>query len=172
MGRAERFALAHRPRLGRLLLGAAVALPAACLAAALALRDGGARGPAGARFLALYVAPMLLAAPLWARLRLGALERLPMRARALDVAVLLLSAARLTGPWLPFSGHMLFLTYSAAVTPSRPYRLLALLLLAETTAFKLLVWGDARSWGLGLALGLAAAAVAAAGGARASRPPT
>jgi hypothetical protein len=61
------------------------------------------------------------------------------------------------GEVLPFSGHMLFLTYSGLTTTARWYRWLALVLLAETTVFKLWVWRDVYSWSLGLVIGLVAA---------------
>lgn len=71
---------------------------------------------AAARFLTLYVAPLLLAAPLWARERLralGAAGSTRWWRIALDAAVVLLSIARfVVGEVLPFSGHMLFLTYT------------------------------------------------------------
>ncbi|MBA2670105.1 MAG: hypothetical protein H0U67_07035, partial [Gemmatimonadetes bacterium] len=63
---------------------------------------------------------------------------------------------------LPFSGHMLFLTYSGLVTRHAWYRVLAAVLLAETTVFKLWLWDDPSSWVWGLALGAVAAAVHAA----------
>lgn len=159
--------LAARAPLRRLLAWCAVLLPLACLVVAAALRAGagaalpgvGARPAAAARFLALYAAPLMLAAPLWARGRLVHLERLAPRTRALDVGVTVLALARfVAGAMLPFSGHMLFLTYTALARPGdRGYCWLAAVLLAETTVFKLWLWRDPTSWGMGLALGLLAA---------------
>ena len=109
----------------------------------------------GLQFFVLYVMPMLIAAPLWLRVRLA--ERpLAFSARwVLDALVMFLAALRAVGvPWLPFSGHTLFLTYSGIVTPHRGYRILALLLMLETTVFKLWVWRDPMSWSLGIAAGI------------------
>jgi len=142
-----------RAALPRLLLWTAVALPAVPLAGALV-----ADGWPAQRFLALYVAPLFAAAPLWLRLRL----RAPDAARGirawLDGAVLLLSFLRFVlGGVLPFSGHTLFLTYSGLTTRDAWYRWLAAALVVETTVFKLWLWRDASSWALGIALGLLAA---------------
>ena len=80
---------------------------------------------------------------------------------ALDVLVFVLAAARFgVGERLPFSGHMLFLTYTILTTRDRPYRWLALGLLVETTLFKLGLWSDPRSWSIGLLVGAIAALVA------------
>lgn len=161
LSRIDAFLVAHGALVRRVLLAAAVAFPAAALAGAVLVRAGatglGARSGAAATFLAWYVAPLFLAAPLWLRERLHVAGR----ARALDAAVLVLAFARFAGGgWLlPFSGHMLFLTYSSLTPPAtRGYRLLAAALLIETTVFKLWIWRDPRSWALGLVLGLLAAA--------------
>lgn len=114
----------------------------------------------GLEFFFLYVAPMLIAAPWWVRVRLA--ERpLTISARwVLDAVVILLAALRAVGvPWLPFSGHTLFLTYSGIVTRHRGYRILALLLMLETTVFKLWLWRDPGSWSLGIAAGVMLAIV-------------
>jgi hypothetical protein len=119
------------------------------------------------RFLLAYVAPMCLAVPWWARERVRAFAQAPGIASGrllLDAAVVVLAIARFgIGERLPFSGHMLFLSYSLLTTPARGYRLAALVLVIETTIFKLLVWQDVQSWAIGLVLGLVAAVVAAAG---------
>jgi hypothetical protein len=98
---------------------------------------------------------MLIAAPWWVRVRLA--ERpLTFSARwVLDAVVILLAALRAVGvPWLPFSGHTLFLTYSGIVTRHRGFRILTLLLMLETTVFKLWLWRDPTSWSLGIAAGV------------------
>jgi hypothetical protein len=108
------------------------------------------------RFLTLYIAPILLAIPLWLRERLRVLELLTPANRMVDAAVLAVAAARFFGAVVPVSGHMLFLVYSAVTTPNRWYQLLAVALIIETTIFKLGVWGDPTTWGLGAAAGLVA----------------
>jgi len=115
---------------------------------------------------------MCVAVPWWARERLRAFAREPGIAPGrlvLDVGVLVLALARFgIGDTLPFSGRMLFLCYSLLTTSTRGYRLVALVLVLETTIFKLVLWQDPQSWGLGLALGIIAAAGARAGQSRAA----
>ncbi len=144
----------YRPRVATLLGVAAVVLPLACLVASVVIRDWAAQ-----RFLFLYAAPLLLAVPLWARLRLATLESSSAASRLLDVLVLALGLARFVGAVVPLSGHMLFLTYSGLTTPIKWYRWVVVVLLAETTVFKLILWQDAWSWGLGLGVGLLAATI-------------
>jgi hypothetical protein len=127
---------------------------AAVLAGFLSMDAGPAR-----RFVVFYIAPMVLVFPLWARVRLARIEVEPAGRVALDAAVTLLAEVRTLTGALPFSGHMLFLTYSLLTTRPLWYRVVAILLIAETTWFKLGMWSDLRSWSLGLACGLAAAAV-------------
>ncbi|PYO92483.1 MAG: hypothetical protein DMD58_01715 [Gemmatimonadetes bacterium] len=89
------------------------------------------------RGLIFYIAPLFFIGPLWLRMRVG--ER-PLQWEtlwALDLGVFALAILRfITGNWLPFSGHMLFLTYSALTTMSIRYRVLALALALETAWFK------------------------------------
>ena len=126
------------------------------------------------RFLLLYVAPMCIAVPWWMRARLRTLNgegNVESWRAGADAAMLVLAMARfVVGAVLPWSGHMLFLSYSAITTDTRDYRIVAVLLLVETTVFKLLVWQDARSWAIGLALGgLVGVVVKMRASARASR---
>lgn len=158
----SRRAAKYQHQLDRVLVATAVVAPLACLvAAALALARLDS-WPA-ARFLALYVAPIFLATPLWARERLCGIVAAPGESgwrMMMDVAVVLLSFARFVmGDALPYSGHMLFLTYTALLPASRAYRILAAVLLIETTVFKLVLWHDAASWSIGLALGALTAGV-------------
>jgi hypothetical protein len=64
---------------------------------------------------------------------------------------------RVFGNVVPFSGHMLFLVYSAMTTPLRWYRVMAALLIVLTTVFKFAVLKDPLSWSLGLVVGVLAA---------------
>jgi hypothetical protein len=156
---------AHEQQLDRACVATAVVAPLACLAAAAVAWAWQDSWPA-ARFLALYVAPLFLAAPLWARERLRAFVRTPRDPAwrlVVDVAVVLLSVARfVAGETLTFSGHMLFLTYTALLPASRAYRVVTAGLLVETTVFKLVLWNDVTSWSLGLVLGVLAAGVVGA----------
>jgi len=145
----------HRSLVERALPWAAGSLAtAAVLAGFLWMEAGPAR-----RFVVFYIAPMVLAFPLWAGVRLERIETEPAGRVALDLSVTLLAVLRTLTGALPFSGHMLVLTYSLLTTPRAWYRAVALLLVAETTWFKLGIWADWRSWSLGLVAGLAAAAL-------------
>jgi len=112
------------------------------------------------RGLIFYIAPLFFIGPLWLRLQLG--ER-PLRwgtLWALDLGIFVLALLRfVTGTWLPFSGHMLFLTYSALTTTSARYRALALALALETAWFKFVLWHDPRKFWIGLVGGAVAALV-------------
>jgi hypothetical protein len=155
----------NRDRIRRVFGVAAVAVPMAFAAGALMVDGWPAR-----RFLLLYVAPFFVAFFAWARIRVDEVERTPAGALAVDGLAVGLGAIRFAGLPVPFSGHMLFFAYSALATRSVPYRLLALVLAAETTWFKLAVWSDFASWALGIGAGVALAAVRAAVIHRSTRP--
>jgi hypothetical protein len=106
------------------------------------------------RFVLFYVAPTVPAIVLWGRERLRNQESVTSTAVGLDLSVFLLAAFRTLTGALPFSGHMLFLTYVLLAVPSPAYRMLALVLWIETGYFKLVLWDDPRSWSAGLVLGL------------------
>ena len=136
------------------LLVVSIVLPVVCIPVAIGLRDR-----AMEQFLLLYVAPLLMAGPLWVRSRLGAVRQSSMSAHVLDALVLAISMVRVFGNLVPFSGHMLFLVYSGLTTPLRWYRILAVVLIALTTVFKFTVLKDPLSWILGLFVGVSAALV-------------
>jgi hypothetical protein len=107
-----------------------------------------------------HTAPLLLLAPLWVRLRLDELPDRPDRRLAVDAVAFGLAFLRFaTGDALPFSGHMLFLTYSALVTRHRLYRAAAGIGIAVTTWFKFRIWDGELNWAAGLLLGVSAAAL-------------
>ena len=142
--------------LRRALVAAAIILPIAVTIAGLFSPH-----PRGPLFIALYVAPLVLVAPLWLRIRLRERPLAVSALWALDGVVIVLGALRALGAaWLPFSGHTLYLTYSALVTRHVGYRIAAVLLFVETTVFKLWVWRDRFTWAAGIILGLLVAAVA------------
>jgi hypothetical protein len=148
------FILRRREGLDRALLAACVLAPLAFVALGLWFD-----GYAERRFLWAYVAPFFVALPLWARCRLRRGAAWSRGEMALDAAVVTLGALRFTGGFLPFSGHTLFFVYSGLTERTGWYRVVALVLLAETAYFKLVLWSDPWSFGLGivLALGFAAA---------------
>ena len=143
-------------RLRALLLIAAVGCPAIALIAGFSASTWPVQ-----RGLIFYIAPLFLAGPLWLRVRVG---EAPLRWKmrwAIDLSVLALAVLRFaTGHWLPFSGHMLFLTYSGATTRSVGYRWFAAALALETAWFKFALWHDPRSFWLGVGGGVLAAGVA------------
>ena len=143
----------HRDRVRRALGIAAVVVPAMFAAGALVVDGWPAR-----RFLLLYVAPFFAAFFVWARIRAGEVERTPAGALAVDAVAVVLGSVRFAGPFVPFSGHMLFFTYAALTMRSTRFQALILVLIAETTWFKLVLWRDPRSWALGIATGAALAA--------------
>lgn len=105
------------------------------------------------------MAPILLAVLVWLQLRLAVFDQLPRWVRIADTVVLTLATLRFVlGAMIPFSGHMLFLSYSAlTMHNSVTYRWLAAVLIVETTVFKLWIWRDWPSWSWGLAIGVLAA---------------
>lgn len=133
---------------------AAIAVPLLFVMAAVAMEGWAAR-----RFLLFYIAPFFVAFFVWARIRVDSLARTSRGALAVDAVTVVLGAVRFAGPFLPFSGHMLFFVYSALTTRSVRYGLLMLVLVAETTWFKLVLWHDLASWSLGIGAGLALAAL-------------
>jgi hypothetical protein len=159
--RLTELVVANRPWLDRWLRVAAVVAPTLAVIAGV-VHYAVTRDVAGVRFLALYVAPMFLAAPLWVRQRLIGYEQRDAAVHAIDAVVFALAVARFgVGEMLPFSGHMLFLTYTGITVRASGYRWLVALLLIETTIFKLVLWRDPASWSIGLALGVAAGGIAA-----------
>lgn len=135
------------------LTAAAAGVPLLFAAGALVVDGWEAR-----RFLLLYVAPFFVAFFAWARIRLDELSRTGAGALVVDALAVVLGAARFAGAPVPFSGHMQFFVYSALTTRSTPYLLLVLVLAAETTWFKLVLWRDPASWALGIAVGVVLAA--------------
>ena len=148
--------LVETRRLRALLLVTALVCPAIAVFAGLRASNWAVE-----RGLNFYIAPLFFAGPLWLRVRLG--EAVPRwGARwAMDLSVFALAVLRfVTGHWLPFSGHMLFLTYSGMTTRSGGYRVFAVALALETAWFKFVLWHDPRSFWLGVIGGALAAGVA------------
>ncbi|MBB4639663.1 hypothetical protein [Longimicrobium terrae] len=147
------YSATQRARLDGTLLASAVVVPLLTAAAALGADSWPAR-----RFLALYTGPFFFAFFIWARLRLREPGPHSRGALAVDAAAVIAAALRLLSPAVPWSGHMVFYTYSAFTTRSLPYALLMLVLAGSATWFKLVLWDDPWSWGLGIVLGLFLAA--------------
>jgi hypothetical protein len=151
--------VADGARIDRWLRVAAVVAPSLAVIAGV-VHYALTRDASGIRFLVLYVAPMFLIAPIWLRERLAGFNRRPSSVQMIDATVFVLAIVRfVSGGMLPFSGHTLFLTYTAITVRTSSYRWLAAVLLVETTVFKLLLWHDPKSWALGLALGALAGVV-------------
>jgi hypothetical protein len=109
------------------------------------------------RILIFYYAPLTLAVSLWGRLRLLDVGRWTSRAMLIDGTVMIVAVTRFLSNFPPASGHMLFLTYSGLTIKNRGYQALAIVLIAETTYFKFVIWDDWVSWAIGGAAGLVAA---------------
>ena len=161
------FVVRHRSRLRRGCAHGAVELPLVIAAAALMADGWDAR-----RFLLFYMAPFFPAFFLWARGWLEEAEQQRPAALAIDAVAVVLAATRMMGTWLPASGHMLFYAYAGATTRSRALQVLIGLLAAVAAWFKLVLWGDWRSFGLGIAAGLALAAVRRLAGRTSAEPPS
>ena len=159
-GRLSRLVLRHRRLLDRALLAAGVVSTLALVLVALFLRRGDWPGQ---RFLIFYVAPLFAYGAAWARDRLARFEHISEPVLAVDALAFVAGALRAAGGWgvLPYSGHMLFLTYAVFSPGTWSLRIVALGLIATTSIFKLLLWHDARTWSLGLVAGLALAAIRA-----------
>ena len=143
-----------RPWLLKALFLAAIAGPLLAVVLAVRLNDWPAR-----RFLLLYLAPLAVTVVWWISLRLKALESSTPLTRVVDLLVFALAATRLAGAGLPLSGHMLWLTYAALTTRDRWFRFVAVVLVVETTIFKLGLWHDTQTWALGAIVGVLMAAV-------------
>ena len=153
-----RFILRHRALLDRLIRLAGAVAFLGTVAGAILLKNDDWNAQ---RFLLVYIAPLFLFGAMWARDRLSVLDTLAPSVAALDALAFAAGALRIAGGWgvLPYSGHMLFLSYAVASPGPRSLRLGALALVAVTTWFKLALWHDLRSWSLGLAIGLGLAAL-------------
>ena len=150
----------HRTFLDRSIRVGAVVGVMLIVLVAITLRNGD--WPAQ-RFLLVYFAPVLAFGAAWARDRLASIDRAAPTLLAIDAFAFAAGALRAAGGWgvLPYSGHMLFLSYAVATPGPRSFRLLALGLVAMTSWFKLVLWHDVRSWSLGLTIGLALAGLRA-----------
>lgn len=109
----------------------------------------------GRRFLLYYFAPIVSMAFFWGGLRLAKWDSYVRGHFVLDAVVFSAALARFViGEVLPFSGHMLFFGYTLLTIWEAWYRVLCVLLILETTWFKLYIWKDWKSWILGLVSGL------------------
>jgi hypothetical protein len=144
----------HRSGLRRACVLGAAGVPLAFGAAAAVVHGWDAK-----RFLLFYMAPFFPAFFLWARRWLDEIGTHRPAALVVDTVAVVLAATRMAGTWLPVSGHMLFYAYAGLTTRSLALRVLIGALAAIAAWFKLVLWGDGRSLGLGIAAGLALAAV-------------
>jgi hypothetical protein len=149
----RRLIIEHRPRVRRALVVVGVAVPLLFAAGALVVDGSAAR-----RFLLLYIAPFFVAFFAWAWLRVARMEDDRPGPLAVDALATVLGAIRFAGLPVPFSGHMLFFVYAALTVRSTRFLLLILVLAAQATWFKLVLWRDPYSWGLGIVAGAALAA--------------
>jgi hypothetical protein len=106
------------------------------------------------RFVLFYFLPIVIIALLWLFLRLKKYNTLSKTVIIIDVLVFISAIFRLIGI-LPFSSHMLFLTYSIITTDNKYFRILTVLIILETTYLKLFIWNDTLSWVFGGLIGFA-----------------
>lgn len=161
------FVIRHRSRLRRGCAVGAAGVPLV-FAGGAAMVDGWE----AKRFLLLYMAPFFPAFFLWARRWLDEIEQQRPAALVVDAVVVVLAATRMIGTWLPASGHMVFYAYAGLTTRSRALQLLIGVLAAVAAWFKLVLWGDWRSFGLGVAAGLALATLRLLVGRTSAEPPS
>lgn len=161
------FVIRHRSRLRRACALGGAGVPLA-FAAGAAMVDGWE----AKRFLLLYMAPFFPAFFLWARGWLNETEQQRPAALVVDVVAVVLAATRMMGTWLPVSGHVLFYAYAGLTTRSRALRVLIGTLAAAAAWFKLVIWDDWESFGLGIAAGLALAALRLLAGRTPAEPPS
>ena len=102
------------------------------------------------------MAPLFAFGAAWAGAVLSTIDRVEPRVLLVDGLAFFAGAIRAWGGWgvLPYSGHMLFLTFVALTAGDRGFRWTALVLLAVSSWFKLALWHDWRSWSLGVTLGV------------------
>lgn len=103
----------------------------------------------GQRFVLFYLPPIFCMMFYWIYLRLCSINEINFSLVIIDIFVLILSAIRFVGI-LPFSGHVLFFSYSFFTTKSKTYKILAFIFFCETTYFKLSIWSDWHSFVYGL----------------------
>ena len=128
----------------------AVLLPCFIIAASFYFEDWRVR-----RYLLFYVAPLVSTFLFWMWIRFG-LERVRRRELIiLDLVVVGLALLRAITGVIPFSGHMLFIVYSGLLQKQMWYRFMVLVLLVDTTYFKLVIWNDPLSWSMGALLRMA-----------------
>jgi hypothetical protein len=145
----------HRDRLKWLFRISGVVLPLITIVIALFFEDWKIQ-----QFLWFYIAPIFFVFSLWAQYRLLEIHRLSRGQFVVDGLVVVLSIVRsVPNSILPYSGHALFLCYSGIVQTTWFYRLVAALLLLETTYFKWFVSNNPLSWILGITLGILAALI-------------
>jgi hypothetical protein len=104
-----------------------------------------------------YSVPMFFITLFFVARRIKDNSELQARNILLDAAVLFLVASRMLTDIVPFSGHMLFLSYSFLTQKCRFYKILCLLYLLHATYVKLFLWGDPMTWAIGGLAGYVAA---------------
>ena len=139
--------------LDRVLYIAGVGIP--LVLAGLALTRHRGDWPAQ-RFWIVYMAPMFAFGAWWARALLSTVGSAPAKVVIIDAVAFVAGGIRVSGGWgvIPYSGHVLFLTFVALSASDRAFRWSAIGLLAVATWFKLALWHDWSSWILGLMVGV------------------
>jgi hypothetical protein len=113
-------------------------------------------------FLLGYFLPIILLFLYWIKIKVENFQKVNLLFY-LDLVVTIIAGIRAINPlmpFLPYSGHVLFILYSMISTRNRNYRILAGIMFAITTFFKIFIWHDYFSWLAGMILSMPFIAIA------------
>lgn len=105
-------------------------------------------------FLFGYIMPVVLLFLFWIKLKIEN-EIIINIHFYLDLIITFLSGIRsinMLMPFLPYSGHVVFILYSWVSTKNKMYRIFAGIVFAITTFFKMYIWHDYFTWLSGMIL--------------------
>ena len=113
-------------------------------------------------FLLGYFLPVILLFIYWLKLKVESFEKVNFLF-SLDLVIAFIAGIRAINPlmpFLPYSGHVVFVLYSMITTRNKTYRILAGIMFAVVTFFKIYIWHDYFSWLAGMILSMPFIAVA------------
>jgi hypothetical protein len=107
-------------------------------------------------FLIFYFLPITIFFVFWVNHKVKEFHKFD-KLMVIDSIVVILSALRAINSLafiLPYSGHMLFLSYLAVTIKSQKLRIFIFILLVSTTIFKVIIWKDYFTWINGMILSM------------------